>query len=205
MPLLLLACRSESISSSSPPAGSAAPPAASAQDGAEGPATDVLPASVTVSTEIPKAIGFERYENKRFQYTLDYPTFVKIEPPVEGETSQSFTYFDRVHIHVRAAAASASEPLDDLYRAATAPRGDSARVVTAKSRSTDSFIVEGTQGPRGFYQRVLRSDESVVTLSIDYELASKEKFAKAVKHVGDSLHFGVARKVPAGAIPASVP
>ncbi len=193
--LALAGCKAHDAPSTSVAAQVDAAPAASSASPAL--PENVLPPGVTVSTAIPSAIGFDHYDNARFDFALEYPTFVKLEVPSEAQDGEAFNYFERVHMSVHGKEAKKEKSIDELYRAATSA---DAGAVTSKSRTQNGFVVEHTVGERVHYDRLLTNGKTNVHLHVDYEIASRDKFDKAAKHVVDSLHFGAHPRVPQGPV-----
>jgi hypothetical protein len=140
---------------------------------------------------IPQKVGYARYTNARFGFAVDYPTFIKLEPPPENGDGQTFSYFDKISIKTWAIHNVGNDTVDSLAKNAAKdqvdPKDDPKKAITYQAKSKDGFVVSGTRGSKIFYLKEKLVDGVVYAVLLEYDTSVKLEMGPIVTHVAESF------------------
>jgi hypothetical protein len=147
---------------------------------AEPPTTPPAPACATPgAVECPV---YERYENHKYGFSVDLPTFfVKKAGDADGR-GQPFEYGSRAR--VRAWAMFDNPPMTVRQLYADWTRRDN---ITFKTLAENTWVVRGRDGGRLYYSRSILADGIISTLEISYDRDLADLFEPILARAGASL------------------
>lgn len=134
------------------------------------------------SAEPPAEVGYERYRNQRFGYTLLYPSDI-LTP--QGESADADQIFRSATGDIRMRVYSESNSSDTLARRYEAVQ--TGRSITYRAISDDFFVVSGADEGEVFYQKMLLEDGVFKVLEIEYDQALSGEFDAVAQAIADSF------------------
>jgi hypothetical protein len=191
LPLLVLASLLASACSKEDrkPAPATASSAATPEVTPSAPIATETPAPSPIA--VPPKAGYARYTNPRFGFAVDYPTFIKLEPPPENGDGQTFSYFDKISIKAWAIHNVGNDTIETLAKNAAKdqvdPKDDPKKAITYQAKSKDGFVVSGTRGSKIFYLKERLVDGVVYAVLLEYDTSVKLEMGPIVTHVAESF------------------
>ena len=196
LPLLVLPSLAAGCSKEDPKPAAAVASGASSASSASSAAPESTPsAPIEVPppspVAIPQKVGYARYTNPRFGFAVDYPTFIKLEPPPENGDGQTFTYFDKISMKTWGIHNVGNDTIDMLAKSAAKdqvdPKDDPKKAITYQAKSKDGFVVSGTRGSKIFYLKEKLVDGVVYAVLLEYDTSVKLEMGPIVTHVAESF------------------
>jgi hypothetical protein len=199
--LLLLALAACNTKEDARPAGEAGAGAASAS---AVPSADVTPPPAPTSPiAVPPKVDYAAYTNPRFGFTVEYPTFIKLEPPPANNDGQTFTYFDKIAMKAWAIHSVPSDTIDTLAKNAAKeqldlnddpkhdpkrdPEHDPKKAITYQEKTKEGFVVSGTRGSKIFYRKEKLVKGVVYAVVVEYDASMKAEMDPIVTHIAESF------------------
>jgi hypothetical protein len=142
------------------------------------------PAAATCSApgsiDCPK---YERFENHRFGFTVDVPTFFTRRPPDADGRGQPFEYGSKARVRAWAMYDNPPMTVEQLYGDWTRRDG-----VTFKALAVNTWVVRVREGNgRLFYSRSILADGIISTIEVSYAAELGDAFEPILARMGASL------------------
>ncbi len=127
--------------------------------------------------------SYERYRNRRFSYTVLYPSDILIPQSEPANEDGQFFKSASGNIQMRVyGESSSSETLKQRYEQAQIGRSS-----TYQAISDDFFVISGTNNGKVFYQKALREGDIFKVLEIEYDQALSREFDEVAQVIADSF------------------
>jgi hypothetical protein len=167
------------------------PPASTSASVAESVTPVTPPPPMTTSPiAVPPKVDFARYTNPRFGFAVDYPTFIKLEPPTANGDGQTFSYFDKILMKAWAVR-NADDTIETRAKHALAeqvdPKDDPKKAITSQVKTADGFVISGTRGSKIFYRKEKVVKGIAYGVLLEYDASSKAEMDPIVAHVAESF------------------
>jgi hypothetical protein len=150
--------------------------------------TAPLPSDRTARS-LPAVISYLEYHHARAGFTLRYPSFLSPGVSPHNNNGISFRGDGGIALSVMAAPDLYPDQTNEeqLRMAIDRRGGDGTTQITEQRALADGFAAAGTHGTRAFYERRLRTDHRVVTLTFDYDGALRDAMSPVIDEVVRSV------------------
>ena len=146
---------------------------------ADSPAQGAPPCAAPGSIDCP---SFERYENRKFGFSVDVPTFFTRRPPDADGRGQPFEYGAKARVRAWAMYDNPPMSVEQLYGDWTRRDG-----VTFKALAVNTWVVRVREGGRLFYSRSILADGIISTVEVSYSAELADAFEPILARLGASL------------------
>jgi hypothetical protein len=136
---------------------------------------------------------YKRYVNPRFQYRIDYPSFLTPGREPENGDGLRFKSADgktELIVYGQSAYATVNGEawtIPSLLADALASRKRDGDKVTYKKQGKDWFVLSGYSGSKIFYSKTIIHDDNVKCFELRYPTANKVAFDPIVGHLVGSF------------------
>jgi len=151
------------------------PAAALADSPVQAPAACTSPGSIDCPS-------YQRYENRKFGFTVDVPTFFTRRPPDADGRGQPFDYGGKARVRAWAMYDNPPVTVEQLYGDWTRRDG-----VTFKALAVNTWVVRVREGGRLFYSRSILADGIISTVEVSYSAEVADAFEPILARLGASL------------------
>ncbi len=125
---------------------------------------------------------YERYENHRYGFSVDVPSFFTRKPADADGRGQPFDYAGKARIRAWAMYDNPPMSVEQLYGDWTRRDG-----VTFKSLAMNTWVVRGKDGGRLFYSRSILADGIISTVEVTFAPELADAIEPLLARVGASL------------------
>ena len=125
---------------------------------------------------------YERYENRKFGFTVDVPTFFVRKPADADGRGQPFDFAGKARIRAWAMYDNPPMTVEQLYGDWTRREG-----VTFKTLVMNTWVVRGKDGGRLFYSRSILADGIISTIEVSYAPELADAMEPVLARLGASL------------------
>jgi hypothetical protein len=125
---------------------------------------------------------YERYDNRRFGFSVDVPTFFARKAADGDGRGQPFEYGKVAKVRAWAMYDNPPMTADQLYADWTRRDG-----VTFKALAVNTWVVRGKSGGRQFYSRSILADGIVTTVEVSYAPELNDALEPILARMGASL------------------
>ena len=143
------------------------------------PADPMPPCASPGSIDCP---AYERYENRKFGFTVDVPTFFTRRPADADGRGQPFDYAGKARVRAWAMFDNPPMTVEQLYGDWTRRDG-----VTFKTLVMNTWVVRGKDGGRLFYSRSILADGIISTIEVSYAPELADAMEPVLARLGASL------------------
>jgi hypothetical protein len=130
----------------------------------------------------PECPTYQRYENRRFGFTVDLPAFFARKPADADGRGQPFEYAGKVRARAWAMFDNPPMTAEQLYSDWTRRDG-----VTFKALAGNTWVVRGKDGGRLYYSRSILAEGIISTIEVTYAPELADAFEPILARVGASL------------------
>lgn len=129
----------------------------------------------------PSEVTYQYYENDRFCFSVNYPTFLNPEPAPENNDGRIFALNDKTYIQVYACYNNFDETIEDLYQQ------DRSSSDTYFRCSDNWYVVSGNKSDGTiYYTKTYLMNGTIYTLHFSYTQNEKALFDEVIPFVMDS-------------------
>jgi hypothetical protein len=125
---------------------------------------------------------YERFENKKFGFTVDVPSFFTRKPADADGRGQPFEYAGKARIRAWAMYDNPPMTVEQLYGDWTRRDG-----VSFKTLAGNTWVVRGKDGGRLYYSRSILADGIISTIEVTYTPEIADAFEPILLRLGTSL------------------
>ena len=125
---------------------------------------------------------YVRYENQKFGFAVDVPTFFTRKPADGDGRGQPFELGHKARVRAWAMYDNPPMTVEQLYGDWTRREG-----VTFKALAGNTWIVRGKQGGHFFYSRSILADGIVATIEVSYVAELAPALERVLARMGPSL------------------
>ena len=125
---------------------------------------------------------FERYQNHKFGFTVDIPTFFARKPADADGRGQPFDYAGKARVRAWAMYDNPPMTVEQLYGDWTRRDG-----VTFKGLAGNTWVVRVREGGRLFYSRSILADGIISTVEVSYAAELADAFEPVLARMGASI------------------
>jgi uncharacterized protein YodC (DUF2158 family) len=161
-------------------------PAASADDGGpEASVSDASPDSACADAGALACPSYVRYENEKFAFSVDVPTFLARKGADADGRGQPFAYVaggKKIRVRAWAMYNAPVMTVEELF-------GDWSRRgrVEFKAIAGNTWVVRGTENGQLYYMRSILSDGIITTIEVVYDPSFAEDFEPVLARMGATL------------------
>jgi hypothetical protein len=125
---------------------------------------------------------YDRYENHKFGFVVDVPSFFVRKPADADGRGQPFEYGTKVRVRAWAMYDNPPMTSPQLYADWTRREG-----VTFKTLVTNTWVVRGKEGSRFYYSRSILADGIITTIEVSYAPDVADAIEPVLARMGASL------------------
>jgi hypothetical protein len=130
----------------------------------------------------PECPAYERYENHKYGFSVDVPTFFTRKPGDADGRGQPFEFGSRARLRAWAMFDNPPMTVRQLYGDWTRRDG-----ITFKTLAANTWVVRGREGTRLYYTRSILADGLITTVEVSYDKDLAEAFEPILARTGASL------------------
>jgi hypothetical protein len=158
-------------------------------------------AAAPAVAQTPGASNWRSYQNDRYGTTIDYPGFLKAEPPPDNDDGRRFKSADGAAFAVFASYGALDFDLAGYQKYILEKLGPG-KAVTYQAHGEDWFVISGTEGDGIFYERYMlshgkeKAEGFVQGFVMSYPARLKQFYDPIVARMAKSFRSGPGFQTP---------